>query len=351
MGVAPAGYASRSRDLLALRKELGLYINLRPTRLSVWPALRGISPLRRGADSWMCRFSKSSANWRATFILARTPWTSKGEKAAGGGAGRGGIFRPGDRASGAPYAFERAAEEADEQADERGQGKCAGDVNAVARQTVTSMARDYPHVAFEHMYVDNASMQILLKPSQFDVIVTGNLFGDILTDEAAALAGSIGLIPSMSRGRAERSSPRSTNRFIAGSAPTLAGKKIWRCPVGMILSATMMLRESFGLETEAQWIESGRGPRARSRLPHERILRQPGGRGGAQAPELTEQIRQRAARSAGAHQRSDGCKYLVSCAEDARILERAGQRSISRSQAATSLRNSGRLRPREEPTR
>ena len=83
-------------------------------------------------------------------------------------------------------------------------------------------------------------------------ILTSNLFGDILSDEAAALAGSIGLIPSMSRGRADQPA---LYEPIHGSAPTLAGKDV-ACPLGAILSATMMLRESFGLEIEAQWIET-----------------------------------------------------------------------------------------------
>ena len=71
------------------------------------------------------------------------------------------------------------------------------------RKTVSGLAKEYPDVTLEHMYVDNAAMQIVLRPAQFDVILTSNLFGDILSDEAAALAGSIGLIPSMSRGEPE----------------------------------------------------------------------------------------------------------------------------------------------------
>jgi 3-isopropylmalate dehydrogenase len=94
-------------------------------------------------------------------------------------------------------------------------------------------------------------MQILLRPAQFDVILTGNMFGDILSDEASALAGSIGLIPSMSRG----AEGLALYEPIHGSAPSLAGKDV-ACPLGAIYSATLLLRESFGLEVEAQWIES-----------------------------------------------------------------------------------------------
>jgi 3-isopropylmalate dehydrogenase len=95
-------------------------------------------------------------------------------------------------------------------------------------------------------------MQIVLRPNQFDVILTSNLFGDILSDEAAALAGSIGLIPSMSRGSGNGPA---LYEPIHGSAPTLAGKDV-ASPLGAIFSATLMLRESFGLGVEAQWIES-----------------------------------------------------------------------------------------------
>src|ERR1019366_7041891 len=118
------------------------------------------------------------------------------------------------------------------------------------RRTVTRMAAAHPGVKVEHLYVDNAAMQLVLAPTQFDVILTSNMFGDILSDLGAALVGSIGLIPSMSSGLGP-----SLYEPIHGSAPTLAGKDV-ACPVGTILSASMMLRESFGLKQEADWIES-----------------------------------------------------------------------------------------------
>jgi 3-isopropylmalate dehydrogenase len=99
------------------------------------------------------------------------------------------------------------------------------------------------------MYVDNAAMQLTLKPTQFDVMLTTNMFGDILSDAAAALVGSIGLIPSASFGvSAPMFEP------IHGSAPALAGKDMAN-PIGAILSATMMLRDTFGLSLEADWAE------------------------------------------------------------------------------------------------
>jgi 3-isopropylmalate dehydrogenase len=150
----------------------------------------------------------------------------------------------------ARYAFERAAGRNRRVASVDKANVLA--ISVLWRQTVTRIARDYPEVALEHLYVDNAAMQLLLRPAQFDVILTGNLFGDILSDEAAALAGSIGLIPSLSRGR---DGQPALYEPIHGSAPSLAGKDI-ACPLGAIFSAVLLLRESFGLEIEAQWIEA-----------------------------------------------------------------------------------------------
>ncbi len=117
------------------------------------------------------------------------------------------------------------------------------------RRTVSAMGTVYPNVKLEHMYVDNASMQLTLRPTQFDVILSTNMFGDILSDEAAALVGSIGLIPSASFG-----SSAPLFEPIHGSAPTLVGKDVAN-PIGSILSATMMLRDTFGLGLEADWVE------------------------------------------------------------------------------------------------
>jgi len=117
------------------------------------------------------------------------------------------------------------------------------------RRTVTAMSSVYPNVRLEHMYVDNAAMQLTLKPSQFDVMLTTNMFGDILSDAAAALVGSIGLIPSASFG-----SGAPLFEPIHGSAPVLVGTDSAN-PIGSILSATMMLRDAFGLNLEAEWVE------------------------------------------------------------------------------------------------
>ena len=119
------------------------------------------------------------------------------------------------------------------------------------RNTVTRVAKDYPDVALTHMYVDNAAMQLVRNPRQFDVVVTGNLFGDILTDEASMITGSIGMLPSASLG----STKLGMYEPIHGSAPDIAGTGKAN-PIAMILSCAMMLRYSFDLEKEARAIEA-----------------------------------------------------------------------------------------------
>jgi 3-isopropylmalate dehydrogenase len=119
------------------------------------------------------------------------------------------------------------------------------------REVAEEIAKDYPDVTLEHMLVDNAAMQMIRNPRQFDVIVTENMFGDILSDEASVLTGSLGMLPSASI------SEEGPYLFepIHGSAPDIAGQNIAN-PLAMILSAAMMLRVSFGLEEEASEIES-----------------------------------------------------------------------------------------------
>ena len=118
------------------------------------------------------------------------------------------------------------------------------------RRTVAEVAKDYADVELTNLYVDNCAMQLAVRPTQFDVIVTGNLFGDILSDEAAVVGGSIGMMPSASIGE-------KTSLFepIHGSAPDIAGKGIAN-PVGTILSAAMLLRYALAEEEAAQAIET-----------------------------------------------------------------------------------------------
>jgi 3-isopropylmalate dehydrogenase len=228
--------------LLGLRKSLGLYINLRPIR--VREALRTISPLRPELVA--------DCDFEIVRELAGDIYFGEHEI-----RGENDDLTARDVASYSVREVERVARYAFERAAKRGRRVTSVDkANVLAtsslwRKTVTRVAQSYGGIALDHLYVDNAAMQILMRPKQFDVILTSNMFGDILSDEAAALAGSIGLIPSMSCGQ----SGPALYEPIHGSAPALAGKDV-ACPLGAIFSASLMLRESFGLDIEAQTIES-----------------------------------------------------------------------------------------------
>ncbi len=123
------------------------------------------------------------------------------------------------------------------------------EVSQLWRDTVNEVAQEFPEITLEHMYVDNAAMQLVRDPKQFDVIVTGNIFGDILSDEASMLSGSIGLLPSASIGE-----KYGLYEPIHGSAPDIAGQGIAN-PIAMIASAAMMLKYQFGEERAANRIE------------------------------------------------------------------------------------------------
>ena len=136
------------------------------------------------------------------------------------------------------------------------------DTSRLWRKVANSLAPSYPDVKMDFMYVDNAAMQLVTNPGGFDVITTENLFGDILSDEASVLPGSLGLMPSASLTTAPPSlsasgRTRSLHMFepIGGTAPDIAGKGVAN-PIAQILSAALMLRYSFGLEREAQAIEA-----------------------------------------------------------------------------------------------
>lgn len=125
------------------------------------------------------------------------------------------------------------------------------------RETATQIGKEYPDVTLEHMYVDNCAMQLVRYPKQFDVIVTSNLFGDILSDEAAMLTGSIGMLPSASLGDEKNSLnlPRGMYEPVHGSAPDIAGKGVAN-PLATVLSCAMMVRYSLGLEEPARKMEA-----------------------------------------------------------------------------------------------
>jgi 3-isopropylmalate dehydrogenase len=118
------------------------------------------------------------------------------------------------------------------------------------RKTVERVAKDYPDVTLDHLYVDNAAMQLVVRPGQFDVILTENMFGDILSDIAAIITGSIGMLPSASLG----SNGVGLYEPVHGSAPDIAGQDRAN-PLATILSAAMMLRHSFQLDSEGQAME------------------------------------------------------------------------------------------------
>jgi 3-isopropylmalate dehydrogenase len=260
--------------LLALRKALGLYINLRPIRLC--RALQGISPLRpeRLAD----------VDFEIVRELAGDIYFGEHELHGEKGTARDvATYTAAEIERVARYAFDRAAGRNHRVTSVDKANVLA--TSALWRQTVTRVSHDFPGITLDHLYVDNAAMQIVLHPRQFDVILTSNLFGDILSDEAAALAGSIGLIPSMSRGR---DGQPALYEPIHGSAPSLAGKDV-ASPLGSIFSACLMLRESFGLEIEAQWVETA-VDRVLDRGYRTMDIAEPTGRT-VRCSEFTEQIR------------------------------------------------------------
>ena len=230
--------------LLALRKGLGLYVNLRPVRLL--EPLRGISPLR----------PERLGDLDIEIVRELAGGMYFGER---GNVVESGTERAFDTESYSTPEIERIAQFAFKRAESRSRRLCSVDKANVLtssqlwRRTVIAVGSAYPAVKLEHMYVDNAAMQLTLRPTQFDVILSTNMFGDILSDAAAALVGSIGLIPSASFGT---SAP--LFEPIHGSAPTLAGKDVAN-PIGSILSATMMLRDTFGLGLEADWVEQSLG--------------------------------------------------------------------------------------------
>jgi 3-isopropylmalate dehydrogenase len=235
----PVGKRPES-GLLELRKGMGLYLNVRPVK--VLEPLRGISPLKpERLGDLDIEIVRELAG--GMYFGERGSVTEKGEE------------RAWDTESYSTREIERIATFAFARAESRSRRLCSVDkANVLSssqlwRRTVTAMSTVYRYVKLEHMYVDNAAMQLTLKPTQFDVILSSNMFGDILSDAAAALVGSIGLVPSASFG-----SGAPLFEPIHGSAPQLVGKDAAN-PIGSILSATMMLRDAFGLSLEAEWVE------------------------------------------------------------------------------------------------
>lgn len=228
------------QGLLGLRSALGVYANLRP--LVTHPALNALSPLK----------ASRLAGVNVLFVRELT-----------GGAYFGAKARTDERASDecaySVMEIERVARRAFDLARTRNRHVTSVDkanvleTSRLWRSTVMRVAMDYPDVRLEHQLVDSMAMLLLMHPAKYDVIVTENLFGDILTDEAAALGGSLGLLPSASLGDPDDSRP-GLYEPIHGSAPDIAGKGLAN-PVGAILSAAMLLRYSLGLSWEAHAVE------------------------------------------------------------------------------------------------
>jgi 3-isopropylmalate dehydrogenase len=230
------------QGLLGLRKGLGLYANLRPVK--PLPALYDASPLRRerieGTDLLVVRELTGGIYF--------------GEKTRTATSAS-------DVCAYSSEEIERIARSAFEAALRRsGKPKVTSvdkanvlETSRLWREVVSGLhAREFPQVALEHVLVDNAAMQLVSAPTHFDVIVTENMFGDILYDEAAMLTGSIGMLPSASLG----GDGPGLFEPVHGSAPDIAGQGLAN-PLAMFLSAAMLLRHGLGLESEAAAVESG----------------------------------------------------------------------------------------------
>jgi 3-isopropylmalate dehydrogenase len=236
--------------LLAVRRELQLYANFRPAK--VWPGLEGSGPLKKE-------------------VLAGTDMLVLRELTGGLYYGEPRGIAP-DQLSAyntmrySRHEIERIARRGFEAARLRRKRVTSVDkanvleTSRLWRQVVTALAAEYPDVALDHMYVDSCAMKIALAPSSFDVILTENLFGDILSDEAGAIVGSLGLLPSASVGDGP-----GLFEPVHGSAPDIAGRNIAN-PIGAIASAAMLLRQALQLDAEARAVEDAIGATLRKGL-------------------------------------------------------------------------------------
>jgi len=230
------------RGLLRLRKELGAFANLRP--VVCFPALEDCSPLRpeviRGADILIVR------------ELLGGIYFGEPRSTAGAAGSRVAI----DTMRYGEAEIERIARVAFELAQSRRRRVTSVDKANVLdcsrlwREVVTRIAKEYPGVQLRHTYVDSAAMALVAAPTDFDVLLTENMFGDILSDQAGAIGGSIGVLGSASIG-----GPVGLYEPVHGSAPDIAGKGVAN-PLGAILSVAMMLRYSFHMDDEAECIDA-----------------------------------------------------------------------------------------------
>ncbi len=267
------------QGLLGIRKELGLYANLRPVKPS--PALIGSSPLKEERIA-------------GTDLLVVRELT--------GGIYFGESGREGDTAhddcSYSVAEISRIARVAFEAARQRAVGRDDGprvtsvdkanvmETSRLWRETVKVVAGEYPGVELDHMLVDNTAMQLVSRPTDFDVIVTENLFGDILSDEAAMLTGSLGMLPSASIGA---EGEPGLFEPVHGSAPDIAGQGVAN-PLATMLSAAMMLRYGLSMAVEADRIESAVDAVLASGLRSPDLFTGAGGERKAGTDEVTEAV-------------------------------------------------------------
>ncbi len=232
------------RGLLGIRKEMGLFANLRPAKL--FPQLAHACFLRpdivaEGIDVLVVR----ELTGGIYFGEPKGTGTRDGQRTGYNTM----VYTESEVRRIARVAFEAAMK--------RGRRVCSVDkanvldVSRLWREIVIETHKDYPEVELSHMYVDNAAMQLVRDPGQFDVMVTGNLFGDILSDEAGCITGSIGMLPSASLGE----SGPGLYEPIHGSAPDIAGQDKAN-PLATVMSVAMMLRHTLGLSEEADAVEA-----------------------------------------------------------------------------------------------
>ncbi|WP_027715076.1 3-isopropylmalate dehydrogenase [Desulfuromonas sp. TF] len=229
--------------LLPLRKIFGLYANLRPA--IIFPSLTGASSLKEEVIA-------GGFNVLVVRELTGGIYFSQPKGIEGEGRNRVGV----DTMRYSVPEIERIAHVAFQAAQKRGKKVCSIDkanvlsTSVLWREIVVGIGKEYPDVELSHMYVDNAAMQLVRWPKQFDVILCENMFGDILSDEAAMLTGSLGMLPSASLAEGSFGMYEPSG----GSAPDIAGQGIAN-PIAQILSAGMMLRYSFGMVEAADAID------------------------------------------------------------------------------------------------
>lgn len=238
-----AGDKCPEKGLLRLRQGMGLYANNRPAK--IWPQLSGASPLKEEIVAKGIDFIVVRELIGGIYFGEHKTFEQNGERVAV------------DTMPYSEHEIERIGRIGFETAMKRRKKLTLVDkanvldTSRLWRVVLERLALSYPEVQFTEMFVDNCAMQICKDPSQFDVIVTENMFGDILSDEASEITGSIGMVPSSSLGEGTRG----LYEPIHGSAPDIAGKNRIN-PIACILSAAMMLRYSFSMSAEADAIEN-----------------------------------------------------------------------------------------------